>query len=204
MLNDKNNSSKVKIGDGFFYKMYRAFIKTDLETIRENVIQEVIIPTIAETLVDAITSGVSMLFGVKPRRSGVVSRTYGSTSYSRNYPIPLDRANSEVKTTSVTGRPIEMRSFNAAEYIIRDRGLAESALIDLIDSVNDFGFATVGQFLDDIGLAPDSTTYNYGWSTLDDIDIEEVPGGYILTLPKPVFDSAHKRFKTILERTKRS
>lgn len=188
MPDDKKPKAKVR--DGFFSSMYHSFIKNDLDTIHDNIVNEVVVPTISGMIIDTVTSAVSMLFGGKPSRVGSIASGIRRTSYSGNYPVVVNSNN--ISNRRDRRGPVEMRHFNASNYVIHSREDAEATYIDLIDQVNTFGFVTVGEFLDSIGITPDQTTYNYGWRTMDGVQIVSVYDGYILTLPKPIFDDSRK------------
>lgn len=183
--------------EGFFSKMYHAFIMSTAEEVQDAVIYDVIVPNLKDTIRGVGNTVVDMLFGGKSGyRAGRYRDSSGyRRSYSNVYPREDDRDDPRGRIqerSSIKSSVVDIRRFDASDYVIKetkdlsDRGHAEDILITLEDQIAEYGTASIGDFLDLIGITPPPEAYNYGWNDLSVTRAVPCVGGYILTLPRPM------------------
>lgn len=171
---------------GFFTRMYHEVIKNDIETVHTRVMEDVVIPTVQNLVIDGVTTALASLFGKSGYR---VSSGY-RTSYSSHYSGSTVHTNLDEKRDSREAyRKLigDARSFNPAEYILNDRADAEMILIDLYDDIQRYGKARLSDFYTNraISITPEPVAFEYGWTDLDGVRPISVVGGWILNLPQP-------------------
>lgn len=166
---------------GFFSKMYTAFIKSDIQTVHARVVNDVIVPAVVNTIRDALNMGIDVIFDGPDARINRRRSTTSYSSYYKNKRAEVIEYNDNKKAVVID----KNRHFSSYDYLIHSRSDAEDVLADLITNIEDYGSATVGDFLDNIDVTPDPSAFTYGWKDLTAARVAAVSGGYILILPKP-------------------
>ena len=165
--------------------MYHDFIKNDIDTVHTRVMEDVVIPTIQNLVIDGANAALSSLFGKSGYRvsncSGSYSSRYKGVTIHSNLDEKRDSRDSYRKLIG------DARSFNPAEYILDDRADAEMILIDLHDDINRYGKARLSDFYTNraISITPEPVAFEYGWTDLDGVRPISVVGGWIINLPQP-------------------
>lgn len=162
------------------------FIAKDASDIKEYLVQEVLIPTVKDTIWAAITNTVEMtLWGGtgRARRSGTSnlgSRVRNFTDYctisSKDTRRYNDRYDDEPRSVGFDPEDIVFRTLTDAEAVLDQM----AACIEQWDKVS------VNELYDMVGrTAPSHTATRYGWTYLDaGCKPVRVRDGYILKLPK--------------------
>jgi hypothetical protein len=70
------------------------------------------------------------------------------------------------------------------EVVLESRGEAEEVLSNLVDSIIDYGQATVADFYDLVGIATNFVDGKWGWTDLRNASVSRVRGGYLINLPR--------------------
>ena len=162
------------------------FIAKDAADIKEYLVQEVLIPTVKDTIWAAITNTVEMtLWGGtgRARRSGTSnlgSRVRNFTDYctiSSRDSRPSDRYDDE---------PRSRNSFDPEDIVFRTVTDAEAVLDQMAACIEQWGKVSVNDLYDMVDRTPPShTATRYGWTYLDaGCKPVHVRDGYILRLPK--------------------
>ncbi len=155
------------------------FFGEDVDNIKEYVIFDVLIPAIKDTFFDVISGGLSMtLFGTGSKKSSKLIRDKGNSyvSYSSIY-----SNKDKPRNTNQTFRS----TYNFDDIVLESKGEAEEVLSNLVDLIDDYQIACVGDLYDFLGIPSEFTDHNYGWTNLSDASVKRVREGYILNLPKP-------------------
>lgn len=169
-ITKKKKNGAQKFADTFFAE--------DIGTIKQYVIQDVIIPTIKNTIHTVITNAADVAL-------------YGETSApQRKIPgakIAYDRVTRALAPSPIhrnyTG--IQRAGYDFGEAIVDTRAQAEAALEALDETISAYGQASVGDLFDIIGVTPESSHYNYGWDTIATASTVRLRDGrYLLRLPK--------------------
>lgn len=162
-------------------KLVDTFIMEDFKTVKEKVVEEVIIPRVKQTAADACTNIINMLFfGAS---SGIKSNYFGSSST-----ISYKGSSINYSGISSNKQPLYSKSSIPTydEIVLADRMDAERVLDDLNSMIGRFGEVTILDLYELVGLPSESTFCNYGWKTLKGADIGAVRDGFLLKLPKAI------------------
>lgn len=148
--------------------------------------EEIIKPAIKNIIVDAVTSGINaVVYGDKgaPRGGGYrpgSSHRGGhrpTTNYSGNYRgAPVEASERVVARTARTG---------VTDYILEDRVEAAQVLTSLTEYADRYNSVSVADYYDSIGITPQFTDNNHGWTieTIVRASIVPVRGGYVIKFP---------------------
>lgn len=152
------------------------FISEDASRVKEHLIQDVVIPTAKDLIVNVITDAVNIIFwGSTRRKSGSGSRI-GYASRFDEVRDPRDRDRDR------------RRDRTAIEYddiIFDNRGDAEAVLANMDACLEQYGTVTVLDLFDFAGV----TTHNYmadryGWKNLSTAEVRRIRDGFIIDLPR--------------------
>lgn len=156
------------------------FIKEDVESVMGVVVSDMIIPGIKYIFLDSL----SMILTGEPvsrgRRSGggTVRRSDSKTSYEDYY-----------KREERTYNARNLRDgMDIGSIVVETRGDAELVMDYLIEQIDRYGVATVGDLYDAVGITMEYTSRgrDYGWTTAEGFRKPyRVRDGYVLDLPKP-------------------
>ncbi len=155
-------------------KFADAFISEDVHSVKEYIIQEVLIPSVKKAIVEMFDSGINMLM-------------YGETK-SKN----RDRRDSRVSYTKYyererdyeRGTRTRVRGYDYDDIILDTRREAEEVLDRMQDLIDTYGMVSVADLYDLVGINGSYTDNKYGWTRLRDADVQRVRDGYLLKLPK--------------------
>lgn len=151
------------------------FISEDVSNIKTYLISDVLIPTIKNTIWDALTNSLDMvLFDGKGRNK----RSSGSKVSYRNF---YDRRERDDR------RPTRDRRdrFDYDDIVFESRGEAEAVLEMMDEMIDRYDVVTVSDMYDMADQSAPYTANRYGWMNLRNAEVARVRGGgYILKLPK--------------------
>ena len=152
------------------------FIVSDLRTVSEYVVKDILIPSAKRTLGEMLNNGIDMmLYGeVKPKRR--------STSSSRvSYDSYYDRDDRTIRRDSNIGRA----RTSSHDVLLETRVEAEEVLNTLDDLIDQYGVVSVADLYDLVGLTSTNYTDNkYGWTDLRHAEVRRDRDGYLLRMPK--------------------
>lgn len=154
--------------------------ENDMQSIGSYIFWDVIIPKVRDLAFDAINEGANRAFygDTSPRRTSsnggrVVSRP---TAYNRIYDTP-----SAART--VSQRP-QTQTASIQDILIPSLGEAEKVLDTLIEYVEKYGFVSVLDLYDAVGITNgEFTDDKHGWDDLRTARPIRTRDGYILDLP---------------------
>ena len=153
------------------------FVAEDANTVKSYLIQDLLIPSIKNTILDLIIEGATILFKGEPgrnRKSGSSSVDY--VSY-RHY---ADRNRRDEHKYSGS-----RSSYGYDDIVLDSRGEAERVLTCMDELIETYGFVTVADLYDLVGKSCNYTDNKYGWTNLRSAEPVRVRGGdYMLRLPK--------------------
>lgn len=168
-------------------KIVSNFVAEEAANIKNKTVNDIIIPTIRDTIWSVFTSSLEMLlyggasrFGRDSGHSGSYASPYFNYSTKKSRDRDRDR-----------DRVAEPRSSNRLdpdEIVFRTYSDAESVLDLLKDDVEEYGLARMLDFYDlanCAGKAP-HTAHRYGWTSLERAEIVRLRGGagYVIKFPK--------------------
>lgn len=173
------NNVRIKKKNGAS-KLADIFIAEDINNVKEYIFKDVLIPTIAKTLVDIITDSANMIFlGRTGRSNGSGLKVNNYTSYSRSSQNRDDRFR-DSRSSSSSRRP-------SLDNLYFDSQLdAERVLDKLNELIEAYDVARVADLYDSLEITCDHTDYNYGWTNLSSADVIRTRDGYLLKLPRAI------------------
>jgi hypothetical protein len=159
------------------------FISDEASNLKRRIVQDIVVPTIRDTIWTAVTTVFETLLyggGKGPGRSG--------TSYAGPYSAPY--INYSTKKTS-GGHQTEPQARNSLDFdhiVFRTPDDAHNVLDCLKDDIRDYGMAYVSSVYDLCNRANDApyTANRYGWRSLDKAEVLRLRGGggYIIKFPR--------------------
>jgi len=168
----------------FWRRLGRSIVAEDATNLGDYVLMDVIVPAVKNMLYDIVTMGAGRtLYGAsRARRS-----TFGSgagpvgamkTAYHRVNEADRERAPMNDKARA---------SHDFDQIVLETRGDAVNVLEGLISIVNHYGQVSVSDLYDLVGVSGSFADRRWGWiGSLDESDVRQVRGGFILDLPRPV------------------
>jgi len=152
-------------------KLANLFRPDDIASVKERIVEDVIIPKTKDVLLDTVTM---ILYG-KTRRGGGPGIPATRTSYSSYF-------NGSQRDSTVS----RQRTKSYMDIILDDRGDAEAVLDGLDDLMKAYGKASIADLYELAGESYEYTDNNYGWYDLRTANVVRVPEGYLVKLPKAV------------------
>lgn len=155
-------------------KFADAFIAEDVKSVKDYIIQDVLIPAAKKAIVEMVDSGINMLiYGEsKPRNK---DRNGSRVSYTKYYERERDYER---------GTRTRARGYDYDDIILDTRREAEEVLDRMQDLIDTYGMVSVADLYDLVGINGSYTDNKYGWTRLRDADVQRVRDGYLLKLPK--------------------
>lgn len=155
-------------------KMADIFISEDVDSVKNYIFIDVLVPAIKKAVSDIVTNGIDMLL------YGEAGRTKKNTTSSK------------VSYTNYNVRPNERQpnnrrsSYGYEEVIIDNKREAEEVLSTMEDIIDSYGIVSVADFNELVGVSGKFTDNNYGWSDLRTATIIRVRDGWIIKLPRAI------------------
>lgn len=154
--------------------------------VLEYIINDIIIPATKIMIVDSIINGAEMtILGETRRRSR--SSNFRETRYD------YDRVSYRGELDRRYKRDRDSRRYNDRdraglrdyEDIIFEKNDAEAVISSMIDLIEQYGEATVKDLYSLIGVTPEYTVGEFGWTNLSRATVRRVRDGYVLDFPPP-------------------
>ena len=166
-------------------KIRKAFIADEINDVKSYAIFDVLIPLIKKALRELITNAFDMTFYGKPQARDRRDGTY--YDYSRR-DRDRDRDRDDRATRGRSTPQTYVGPMELDRVIFEDKEEAVEAYNYLIDALDQFGVATVSDFLSKAGLSTNPIHSKWGWYD-DDMHgacVRQLPSGdWYVDLPKP-------------------
>ena len=147
------------------------FAAEDFSSVMDYVLMDVLIPAAKNTISDIIENSVNMLlFGNTKRTSGRSNASY--VSY-RNYYEPKESSYRSQRT-----------AYEHKDIILETRSEAEEVLDRMTELLDAYGYVSIADMYDLVGVTCEYTDNKYGWTNLRNAEAIRVRDGYLLKLPK--------------------
>jgi hypothetical protein len=163
-------------------RLKETFIGGDAQSVMGYVMAEVVVPAIKDTLSDVVTQAVErMLFGEvrssarRPRAGGQGGYvTYGSQSVVR-----------QGQPTRPSLNPRARANHEFDQIILPDRPTADQVVDRMYDLLSRYEQVTVSNLYELVGITPDFTDNNWGWTSLEGTGVRRVREGFLIDIPRP-------------------
>lgn len=155
-------------------KLADVFIAEDVHSVKDYIVQEVLLPAAKKAISEMVTSGIDMLlYGESKAKSR--GRSESRVSYTKYYERDRDYDR---------GARTRSRGYNYDDIILDTRREAEEVLDRMQDLIDSYGMVSVADLYDLVGINGSYTDNKYGWTHLRSTDVQRVRDGYLLKLPK--------------------
>ena len=155
-------------------KLADAFITEDVHSVKDYIIQEVLLPAAKKAISEMVSSGIDMLL-YGEAKSKNRSRYESRVSYTKYYERERDYDR---------GTRTRARGYDYDDIILDTRREAEEVLDRMQDLIDNYGMVSVADLYDLVGINGSYTDNKYGWTHLRSADVQRVRDGYLLKLPK--------------------
>lgn len=164
---------------GEIRKFADIFISEDVGNVKSYVLMDVLVPAIKKAISDIVTDGIDMiLYGGSGRsRSNSSGSKPSYVSYNRFSDRNDDRRGDRNDSRS-------RARFDCSDIIFESRGEAEAVRAQMEDVIEQYGFVTVADLYDMVGLNEPYTSNKYGWMSIRSAEVCRVRDGYVIKLPK--------------------
>jgi hypothetical protein len=165
-------TSKVKQKRG----LSSIFTVEDVANVKDYIINDVIFPTIKDTIWSVVTNSLDMfMYGGSGVKKGGGKSSASRMSYDRFYDGHNRRTVPNEKPYSV---------FDYDKVRVEDRMEAEEVLDRMTDAIDTYKVVTVADLYDLVGIKPPNTANKYGWTNLRNARVVRTRDGYAFDLPK--------------------
>lgn len=159
-------------------KLGDILLNGDIQDVKSYLIEDVLIPSIKETIFELANKGLDMLlFGSTSRASSKSNQTY--ISYN-NYSNQSSRRSVSERSRSRRDEP----RTDDEELIFRDRGPAEMVLEKMFAIFEEYHIVTKADLNDMLNKTGNFTDNNWALTDMTGACVERVRGGYLLKLPR--------------------
>lgn len=172
-LTSTRNVTKGTVKRNDDIKLFDIFFAGDWKTSLRIAFTDVIVPKIADMIVDSFNAAVRAL---------VYGEGYSPAPKSRdnNGYFAYNKVSSERRVPART-----MDRYNVSELVFDQRMDAEEVLDRMCDALREYRIVSVFDFYDLAGMDTKLTDKAYGWTSLKNARVDRVRDGYIIRLPKP-------------------
>ena len=159
-------------------RILSGLIEDDAKSIGDYIVEDVLQPTLKNTILSIITGSAERIFGgsAKPNQTYYKKSNASYVNYSS-----MSKQKSETKPRSTS-------RYDFSDIIFENRGDAEDvkdAITALIEG--QYKAATVADLYDLIGIEEtEFTDNNYGWTNPKNFSVSFTNGGYRLNVPNPI------------------
>lgn len=167
----KKKNEMPKLGD--------MFISEDASKVKSYILMDVLVPTIKKAISDIVKNGVDMILYGEVGQSN--KRTYAPTVSYR------DCYNNGSRSVSRFDAPSKSRvraGYSFDDVILETRGEAEEVLSSMDELIEMYGYVSVADMYDLVGISCEYTDNKYGWKNIRTAEPVRVRDGYMLKLPK--------------------
>ena len=157
--------------------------------LKDYVINDVLVPSIKDTISNIVSNGVDiLLYGearhVGQRKPGILGgNRFGN--YVTYNSISSGRSASVVNRPGMVSASAVRNTLSLDDFIFQTRGEANDILDRMSTILTDYGIVTVADLYDMCGLKSEYTYNNYAWKDLSTAGVTLTKDGYLLSLPTP-------------------
>lgn len=165
----------VKTKKNEIRKFTDIFVAEDINTVKNYIWEDIIVPTTKNLVVDVATNFVETLI-LGGRRSGSRSRT----SYDR--PSYRDYSSHSRDDRARVSRSRSIFDYN--DIVFDSKRDAEAVLDELDEQIRRHGLVSVAAFYDMCDMTAPYSANNYGWTSINRARVVSVRGGYSIEMPR--------------------
>ena len=153
-------------------KFTDVFIAEDVTSVKNYIINDVLIPAAKKAISDIVTNGIDMILYGEARGRDSRRDSGSRVSYTKYYERDRDRH---------YDRRRERRSVYDYDDIILDtRREAEDVLNRMDVQIDAYGMVSVADLYDLVGVTGNYTDNKYGWTNLRNAEVRRTRDGYLI------------------------
>ena len=160
-------------------KLGSVLISEDASKVKSYILMDVLVPTIKKAISDIVKNGVDMILYGEVGQSK--KRTYASTVSYRDY---YDNGSRSVSRFDDSSRSRVRAGYSFDDVILETRGEAEEVLSSMDELIELYGYVSVADMYDLVGISCEYTDNKYGWKNIRTAEPVRVRDGYMLKLPR--------------------
>lgn len=172
-------------------RLKESFLGGDGQTVREYLLEEIILPNFRDLIIDVVNGGVErMVLGESRaayRRGGAarLGQATGRINYNGFSQSPVGRGGlrDDPRAPVLSRRARANHDFQ--EIILSSRTEGEMVIANMFDILERYEQVAVSDLYELLGISANFTEMRYGWTDLRGAHVEHVRGGYLLNLPQP-------------------
>lgn len=170
---------------GIGRKFADVFLGEEVKDVKSYILQDVIIPTIKNTILDVVCGGAEML--LLGRTSGRRSNNYRPNGSYTSYGNYYYGGNPTQKQPQTNYQQQSANRYGVDDIIFPTHGDASNLLAAMFDYMKDYdGMISVADYYQMVGHPSVFTDNSWGWTDLGNATIRRVRDGYLIVLPRPV------------------
>lgn len=150
----------------------------EVRNIGNSLFEEIILPAVKSAVVDFFSNGVNMvMFGRESTNRGRSRHTAYNKMSRRRGP---QRSRQPARRARQVEEVMEDIFFN-------NRDDAQEVLGRMMELINDYGWATIGDLYSLVGLSTNYTHERYAWNNLGRCRVQYTSEGYLIDFPEPEY-----------------
>lgn len=155
-----------------FSKFANTFISEDIQSVKDYILTDVLVPAAKKAILDVVTNGIDMLlYGESGSKKS--SSASSKVSYRSYYDMPNDR---ERHRSS---------GFDYDDILFDSRGEAESVLDRMDELISTYDVVSVADFYELADITNENYMNNkYGWKDIRSAKIVRTRDGYMIRMPR--------------------
>lgn len=160
-------------------KFVDMFIAEDMPTVKEHILNDVVIPNVKDLISEIIKDALDMFMwgSTSGSRKGRKSYISDSVSYSRFFDKHDRPSSTQDRRTG---------SYYYDDVIVGSKGEADDVLTRMDEIIESYGYVRIADLYELVGISSDNYMHNkYGWTSIRTAEIQRVRGGgYLIKMPK--------------------
>lgn len=174
MVSEKDITKKT-----LFQKMKDTFVVNSIQDVGSYLWEQVLVPTMKNLFIDAVTNGANMLMHGETRASTRNSTYSGGSraSYDRYY-SNNNRREDDQRTVRTTTR------WGFEDIVITDHQKAVDILHELDSIMAEYNRVRVAELNTMLGVTGPYTENYYGWTDIRMAKLVPVRGGWVIEMPR--------------------
>lgn len=169
-------------------KLAEVFLPEDLESMGNNIMNTIVVPTILKSAGDILVRSIDTIFGTNYSGIRAAQQTQGSAPYTAYAATTKQTTNvQQVQTMQII--PVRQGVYDYAVVKFRSIDDATRVLNNMRAIIQNTGRVSVGQYLDLANARTTPEDFNYGWTSLTTVSLQNTGDPnypYRMLLPTPV------------------
>lgn len=178
-------SAGIKKKSGFD-KFKENFFKEDFATVRDNAVDNVIIPSIKRIISDTISNSIDLFLYGEARHTSADTGWLKSGISRISYNSMFGGGSSQKKSQQQQARPDYRGAYDYGLVVVPTWDDAEKVISSMMEIISNYGNARVADLYDIVGETPQSTDNRYGWTEFASTKKKRLPDGTVMLIPPQV------------------